>query len=176
LWPIKILEVFGFSCLLNYVFQKLSKTRELTTFEKQELTLVFGEYFNVNAIRINENSAWLKLTRQNNMGFVLFNTINFSRKIDTQHRLGDMAWLVHEVVHVAQYSSLGMQYIFEALIAQHIGGYKYGEVSSLKNNDLSHYSLEQQGDIIRDYYVGLKSKKPINDFDNCLECLHLKRF
>ena len=60
------------------------------------------------------------------MAYVWIKTIHFSRVIYCDSKLQDMAWLVHEVTHIAQFNKLGIQYVFDALIAQIIGGYDYG--------------------------------------------------
>ena len=96
----------------------------------------------------------LKFTKTPHLGFVWMHTINFTTSLSCERKINDMAWLVHEVVHISQYNCLGIQYIFEALIAQYIGGYSYGGIEELKkNNKLNFYNLEQQADIIKHAYL-----------------------
>ena len=161
--PFKILEIIGFSYLLNFIFKSFSKTRTLTNYEIQELQLVFKNSIDYSKVRINETSKWAKIgsksTKSKHLGFVWMQTINFTRVIDCENNLNDIEWLVHEMVHISQFKTLGIQYIFEALIAQHIGGYNYGGQSELQNNKpLNYYNLEQQADILKHHYRALKHK------------------
>ena len=162
--PIKLIEIFGFSFLLNFIFKSLSNTRALNTFEINELKTVFKNSIDYSLIRVNESSKWAKIGSKSantkHLGFVWMNTVNFTTTISCKNKTNDMAWLVHEMVHVAQYNKLGIQYIFEALIAQHIGGYSFGGPEQLnKNNNLNYYNLEQQADIIKLIYLDKSSKE-----------------
>lgn len=159
--PIKLLEIIGFSYLLNFTFKSLSKTRRLTSYEIRELKSIFKDSINYSAIRINESSNWAKIgsktTKTDHLGFVWMQTINFTRPISSESKTSDMAWLIHEMVHISQFKTLGIQYIFEALIAQHIGGYNYGGIEELKKlHPLKFYNLEQQADIIKHSYLNRK--------------------
>lgn len=160
--PLKTAELLGFSFLLNFIFQTFSSTRKLTTYEIKELKTVFKDSIDYSKIYINETSKWskfgAKLTNVKHLGFVWMQTINFSRPIETETDVNDMSWLIHEAVHVSQFNALGIQYIFEALIAQHIGGYSFGgEIELTNSNPLKYYNLEQQADIIR--FIYLKENK-----------------
>ncbi len=161
--PIKFLEIIGFSFLLNLIFKSLSKTRQLTPYEVQELKSVFKDSITYSEIHINESSRWARLgsktTKTNHLGFVWMHTVNFTKCINCQNKTTDMAWLIHEIVHISQFNTLGFQYIFEALIAQHIGGYSYGGVEELKKKKpLNHYNLEQQAELIKHYYLDQNNK------------------
>lgn len=156
--PIKLLEIVGLSHLFNFTFHSLTKTRPLSAYEISTLKPIFKESIDYSIIRINETSNWAKIgskvTKTNQLGFVWMQTINFTRPISCDRKKSDMSWLVHEMVHIAQFNALGIQYVFEALIAQHIGGYNYGGIKELKkNNPLNFYNLEQQADIIKDFYL-----------------------
>jgi len=86
---------------------------------------------------------------------VTFHTVNFSRKIDAQPGTSDMSWLIHELTHVWQYERMGAIYMAKAIHAQDNAGYDYGGVEALEENageGMLAFNLEQQGDIIRDYY------------------------
>jgi len=63
-----------------------------------------------------------------------------------------MAWLVHELGHVAQYTQLGLQYMGEAIHSQATVGYNYGGGAALAGKRLSDFNREQQADILKDYY------------------------
>lgn len=174
--PLKAIEIFGFSYLLSFLFKLLTSTRRLSDFEHKELKLVFGDSINYSKIRINENSFWLKITRQKGMGFVWMNTINFSRDLDCRTQIKDMAWLVHEAVHVSQFHKLGIQYIFEALTAQLIGGYEYGGKQNIENKRLDYFNLEQQADIARAFYFDLVKSKNVDDYKIVISNLKKRQF
>lgn len=74
------------------------------------------------------------------------------------------ALLIHELVHVWQYERLGSVYIPLALKAQHSKeGYDYGGVQALQQalatgRDLLDFNLEQQADIVADYFCLLHGR------------------
>jgi hypothetical protein len=86
------------------------------------------------------------------MGVTTAHTINFNRAIHCAAGNDDMAWLVHELGHVAQYTHVGLQYLGEAIHAQATGGYAYGGGAALVGKNLADFNREQQCDILRDYY------------------------
>lgn len=159
--PVHVLDLIGFFLLFDLVRRIIYKTRKLTEFEKGEVKKVFGNSLNWEKTRIRENS-WMakvgaKSAKKNNIGFVLFNTINFSRELNHESRTSDMPWLIHEVVHVLQFKELGAQYIIEALRAQQSAGYGYdGKEGLLKASSLEGFNLEQQADIAKHYYQNLR--------------------
>ncbi len=161
--PLKILDIVGFYYLVDVLRRLVIKTRPLSPFEIEEVEKVFGKSLDLTKVRICENS-WLarigaKSTGNNHIGFVLFRTVNFTRPLSYNNGIADMAWLVHELVHVAQFKYLGVQYIYEALRAQKNGGYSYGGLKQLqKSKHLSEFNLEQQADIARHYYQALKTQ------------------
>jgi hypothetical protein len=158
--PLKILDLIGFYYFVDWLRRIIIKTRPLSPFEKAEAEKVFGSALDLGSIRICENSWFAKLgaksTSKTHLGFVLFRTINFTRPLSYDIGITDMAWLIHELVHVIQFKHLGIQYIFEALRAQNNGGYGYGGLPQLqKSRNLSEFNLEQQADIARHYYTAL---------------------
>jgi hypothetical protein len=99
-----------------------------------------------------------KSAGKKHIGFVLFRTINFTRPLNYNDGISDVAWLVHELVHVVQFEHLGVQYIFEALRAQRNGGYQYGGLSQLqKSRMVSEFNLEQQAEIEKHYYNAINT-------------------
>ena len=158
--PLKILEIFHFFDGLYFVKNLIFKSRKLNKFEIIELQKVFENCINYDKIRIRENSFLAKLgakyVNKSDLGYVLFNTISFSKSIDCKKNARDMNWLVHEVVHVLQFNHLGINYIFEALRAQRNGGYLFGGVEQLnKSVKLNEFNLEQQAEIATLYYTTL---------------------
>jgi hypothetical protein len=78
---------------------------------------------------------------------------------------GDMAWLIHELTHVWQFGHGGYRYALAAVIGQlRLGSavYRYGGEQGLaeaagRPARWSDFNPEQQGDIVRDYYLRRKA-------------------
>jgi hypothetical protein len=178
--PLKFLEIFGFSYVLNSIFRVSIKSRYLTKNEVKYLKTIFPNTINYQLIRINEYSKWAKIgaknTKKKHLAFVWMNTINFTRPINCQSNLSDLRWLVHEMVHIAQFKKLGIQYVFEALLAQKFGGYNYGSKENLKGHQLNYFNLEQQADIIKDYVLDLSQNKDVTIYKTYLNDLQQYKF
>lgn len=120
-------------------------TRRLTESEKHLLQPIFGNSVPWELIRIDER-AWVG-PRWANICYVSFHTIN---------SWGPMSpnILVHEVVHIWQYTQVGAAYIPRALAAQRSAmGYNYGGIGPLERGKaLAAFNYEQQADIIEDAY------------------------
>jgi hypothetical protein len=131
---------------------KWFSTRPMNGMEVAEAGRVFAGSIDFAQVRIDEGSAIASigavLQGTSGMGVTLAHTINFNRRIG----MGDMAWLVHELAHVGQYTYAGLRYIGEAIHAQATGGYGYGGGPALAGKDLADFNREQQGDILRDYF------------------------
>jgi hypothetical protein len=82
------------------------------------------------------------------------------------NNLSDFSWLIHELTHQWQYRRLGWSYLFSALSSQlRLGrkAYDYREgadspqaalqAARTAGRTLSHFNMEQQGDLARDYYL-----------------------
>lgn len=119
--------------------------RDLTAEELHLLRPIFGDSVPYNLIRIDER-AWAG-PRWGNFCYVSFHTIN---------GWGPMAphVLVHEVVHVWQYTRVGAAYVPRALAAQRsVMGYDYGGLEPLRRGTrLEDFNYEQQADIIEDAF------------------------
>lgn len=119
--------------------------RSLTEAELRLLKPIFGNSVPYALIRIDER-AWIG-PRFAHFCYVSFHTIN---------SWGPMhpSTLVHEVVHVWQYTHRGAVYIPRALQAQWSEmGYNYGGLSPLQEAvSLENFNYEQQADIIEDAY------------------------
>ncbi|TXF90876.1 hypothetical protein FUA23_03505 [Neolewinella aurantiaca] len=119
--------------------------RPLTAAEITMLRPIFGEAVPYDQIRIDERAyvgpSWSRFC------YVSFHTIN---------SWGPMSapTLVHEVVHVWQYTHRGAAYIPRALHAQTTEmGYNYGGLEPLRKKDkLEDFNYEQQADIIEDAF------------------------
>jgi hypothetical protein len=144
--------------LLNQIVK--FNTRTLTAVERTEADIVFEGSIDYDQVRIDEFSLIAAIGHLfsggggGGMGVVTFHTVNFTRKINPAPGNKDMAWLAHELTHVAQYEHVGSRYIGEALHAQATLGkkaYQYRE-PDLATRRFSEFTREQQGDIVRTYY------------------------
>jgi hypothetical protein len=134
-----------------------------------EARRVFGSSLDYSRVRLDEWSLaahvgnWVYELRTGrrggHMALTFCNTIHFSRRI--QPEPADMAWLIHELTHVAQYQHAGSQFIPEALLAQARAGYDYGGPAGLAGRNLADFNREQQGEIALDYYNHLRGRKLI---------------
>ncbi|MEZ4960854.1 MAG: hypothetical protein R2830_13610 [Saprospiraceae bacterium] len=124
-------------------------TRPMNAKEIALAATVFGNSIDYRQVRIDEKAAMV--CRRHAIIYVSFHTINswgsFSPSI-----------LIHELVHVWQYRQMGAAYIPRALMAQYTReGYNYGGLDKLKEcistgGSLHDFNLEQQADIITDYF------------------------
>jgi len=131
-------------------------TRALYPHEIREAKRIFGDALPYQQIRIDENALLARLGASfagaAHMGVCLFYTIHFTRPITAKPGNKDMAWLIHELVHIAQMHYVGSQYTLEALYAQFTDGYNYGGAAGLQQQQLPAFNREQQGSIIEHYY------------------------
>lgn len=125
------------------------RTRPLT---KEELALartIFGNTLNYQRIRIDENSRIACKTQ--GIFYVSFYTINSWGTMRPEI-------FIHELVHVWQFEKMGSIYIPKALMAQRTRmGYNYGGLPELRCKrrqqiGLEGFNLEQQADIVADYF------------------------
>ncbi len=156
----KLLDVVSIGEIWDLLGQIVKfNTRTLNGAEIAEAQKVFGNSISYWQVRIDEASLIAKLGAlfqgSAGMGVTTAHTINFNRKISPAAGNGDMAWLIHELTHVAQYEAVGSQYIGEALYAQATAGYNYGGPAGLAGKNFSDFNREQQGDITQDYYLGV---------------------
>ncbi len=166
----RILNVLAFGEWLD-LFGAIVKpnTRSLTPLEIQEARRVFGDRLNYEQIQVDERSflAWLGAKfRQRQTGefkplaVVIAHRVNFSQPIHPAPGNIDMAWLIHELTHVMQMETVGLEYYPEALYAQFTAGYDYGGLGALEQAHLGHFNREQQADIMRDFYWRLCREDP----------------
>lgn len=133
------------------------KTRSLTENEKRLARSVFGDAIHLERVRVDERARLGCKSHQ--IIYVSFYTIN--------------AWgpfrphlLIHELVHVWQFQKMGSAYIPRALMAQRTEAhYNYGGVPALQQciaraGKLEDFNLEQQAEIIADYYCIREKMKP----------------
>lgn len=156
--------------------------RRLRPIEIREAESVFGPEIAYGRIWIHEHARWPDWIAR--IGSALTgrrppvggNSITIGEWVYFPHPLrteaahlesgifGDMAWLLHELTHVWQYRQRGFRYIFDAAREQiRLGrtAYAYRGADGLREATARHASLadfnpEQQGEIVRDYYLRAK--------------------
>lgn len=148
---IDLLEAAGIGEVYETIMDILKfNTRPLTSQEIAKAKTVFGSAIDYSLVRVDEAAfigpSWT------NRAYVSFNTINAWGGLDDHT-------LIHELTHVWQYSRMGAIYMPMALHAQSSGGYHYGGVAELRKRQaagqgITSFNLEQQGDILADYYIG----------------------
>lgn len=153
----KALDLLGTAEAWDFAGQIVKpNTRKLNKIELSEARRVFGDCLTWDKVRIDERSAIAQLGRRmlgfGGLGIVLGHTVHFSRAIEPAPGNGDMTWLIHELVHVLQCESAGLQYIGEAVAAQFGEGYDYGGADALATKPLAEFNREQQADIVADFY------------------------
>jgi hypothetical protein len=170
----KTLDLFSFGEIVNALAMCVKiNTRRLTPEEIHEVKKVFGGSIEYALVRVDEWSLiadfglWVYNRRTGgggeSMAMTIFNTVHFSRVLAAEPGSRDMAWLIHELTHVAQFQHVGSQFIPEALIAQGQTGYNYGGPEALADKSFADFNREQQGDIVRHYYQTLIGKRQITE-------------
>jgi hypothetical protein len=153
--------------------------RLLSPWEVVEAERVFGDSINWASVRVAEGVRWpLGLARlaarvqghapPAHNAVTVGHRIFFSRSLQTHpleeptRRRSDLAWLVHELVHVWQYERLGILALWhfaKLYLRRNVDPYQYGGAGGLAKNatprSLEDFTLEQQGEIARDYYARL---------------------
>lgn len=147
---IYLLELLGIGEIYETITDFLKfNTRAMTAREIAIAQRIYGNQINYRRVRFDAY-AYLG-PRQQNICYVSFYLINSWGKMSD-------ALLIHELVHIWQYEQMGAVYMPRALAAQASStGYDYGGVPGLRNalgiaGDLRTFNLEQQGDIMADYY------------------------
>ncbi|MEZ4887002.1 MAG: hypothetical protein R3E32_19890 [Chitinophagales bacterium] len=154
----KIFDLLGLGEFWTFwwtVFQP--NCRPLNELELIEAKRVFKDSLPYDLIQIHENSplAYMGARRIGalDLGICICYTIHFTRSIYAKEGNNDMAWLIHELVHVAQLEYVGTQYMTEALHAQATTGYDYGGPTGIEGKQFMDFNREQQGCIPADYYM-----------------------
>ncbi|MEN0006871.1 MAG: hypothetical protein AAF798_22145 [Bacteroidota bacterium] len=124
-------------------------TRSLKDWELQLARQVFGDTINYRRVRIDQLATLGPWQKQ--VCYVSFNTVNSWGNMNN-------SLLIHELVHVWQYQQIGMVYMPRAIAGMlSAAGYNYGGVGALqeakeRGQSLGDFNLEQQADIVADYY------------------------
>lgn len=135
----------------------MKERRYLTTGEEKLARYVFGDYLNYRNIQV------VKRNFQGNNAITPFGNITFPSNYYKSDFVGDSfrsvpildvsdaKWFLHELVHVWQHY-VGMRVIVLAITSRLKPGYVYNYTLE-PGTDLLDYNVEQQGDIISDYYA-----------------------
>ena len=152
--------------------------RSLTDFELSEIRKVFQDSIRYPEVWILEGRQWTNTIDQVgawirgdkpslNNAITLGNRVYFPIPLQTSEdifhsgQIGHFAWLMHEMTHVWQYQQIGWVYFVQALWGQIWMGkavYDYGGEQGLLEaraveKSFRSFNPEQQGDIVRDFYI-----------------------
>jgi len=155
---IYILECFG----IGEIYEMLSdffkyNTRPLHHWEIKVAQTIYGDTINYKRVRVDELA--LAGPKQHRFCYVSFYLINSWGPMPN-------STFLHELMHVWQYQKMGARYMVQALRGQYSSmGYNYGGVSALREyleqgKGLRDFNLEQQADIVTDYYLITKGYAP----------------
>jgi hypothetical protein len=159
--------------------------RSLYAWEIEETRRVFGDQLHFERVRVHECAKWpntinslgMRIKKMDpskiqpnaiTLGNHCFFPVNLQASLVPPDDPGnrDICWLMHELTHVWQFQHMGWIYLIKALSVQirlKSKAYDYGGENGLigsfqKGLSLSHFNMEQQGDIARDYYWRLGHK------------------
>lgn len=145
-----LLDILGLSELYESCCDWLKpNTRSLKDWEIALARSVFGNSINYRRVRVDTGAVLGPLQRQ--VCYVSFYTVNSWGHMNN-------SLLLHELTHVWQYQRMGIVYMPRAIRAMFSEqGYNYGGVDRLyemkqQGSKLTDFNLEQQADIIADYY------------------------
>ena len=161
-----MLEVFGITDALQFVWGLIFHTRNLTDAERKASELVHGEHLVPYwEVRVDEGSWMVKLGKWINS---LSDPTAQERAITTMHIIQapkdiDLETIVHELTHVVQYEKVGAVYMPQALHGQASEkGYDYGDLTGaiIDGKHYRDFNREQQAQIAEDYYIVKTTGKP----------------
>ncbi len=144
--------------------------RSLTGTEQDEARLVFGSSLNFSAVKIAE--APIMAIGEN--ARTPFDTIYFPPGTSKMAFSDFMPWLIHELTHAWQYQH-GVSVATKLFWALHgASAYDYGgeaglKAAALKGKHFTDFQTEQQGDILRDYYIKLTKGEDTSAYDPFVE-------
>ncbi len=142
------LEIFGIGEFYQTGVELFKfNTRPLYDWEIKLGQSVFGDSIPYNRIRVDEK-AFIG-AKQKKFAYVSFHTINSWGPLNN-------STFIHELIHIWQYEKLGAVYMPLALKAQQTElGYNYEGMKGLEEKQKAGiwgFNLEQQGDVVADYY------------------------
>jgi hypothetical protein len=140
--------------------------RPLTSDERTEAKLVFGDSLDMNAVKLAE----APIMALGQMARTPFDTVYFPPGTFKESFSDFMPWLIHELTHVWQYQH-GVSVLEKLWVALHgKKAYNYGGEEALRRASatgkrFTDFNTEQQGDILRDYYLKMKAGKDTSAYD-----------
>lgn len=147
--------------------------RVMTQWEIREARRVFGDAIDYSVVTVSEGSLEAHIGTIGGYARVVGNTMYFPPGTSS-----NMALMIHELTHVWQYQTIGWQYAPLAILVHASPwseGYNYSEpgktpAQSLidaraRGKRLQDYNMEQQGDIVRDYYIRLRNGDDTSAWD-----------
>jgi hypothetical protein len=143
-----------------------AEKRPLSGPERAEAELVFGKSLDYGAVRLAE----APLMGSGANARTPFDTIYFPPGTFKLAFADFMPWLIHELTHAWQYQH-GVSVIEKLFWALHgASAYDYGGEEGLRRataqgRHFRDFQTEQQGDILRDYYIKLKAGQDTSAYD-----------
>ena len=173
-------------------------TRRLYPWEIDLLQEIFAGCLDYQAVRIHECSRWPdaldRLSRRLRrmpasgghnavtLGNHLFFPVSLPQRPPApgSPEIALVAWLVHELAHAWQYQRLGWPYLWRAVRVQvqlKARAYDFGGEQGLQEQrqhgcSLQDFNLEQQGDILRTYYLRRCQGKDISAWAQYIDDIH----
>lgn len=139
------------------------KRRPLTVAEKHLATSVFGSALILDDIQIIAHRLVLNHYAISPNGNIYFNHADWCEDFSKQS-LSQQSWLIHELVHVWQYQQ-GIKLLRKGLIER-----KYRYVLK-QGKSFFHYGIEQQAQMVQDYFVKSRTGQPCHDLACCIPFL-----
>ena len=143
--------------------QLILRQRFLTDGEKNMARSVFAESLKLEGIRVVAHRLILPNYAMSPNGHIYFNLKNWSDDF-SKEGLGTQSWLIHELTHVWQIQQ-GISVIRKAMLNR-----RYRYVFEHGKQFLS-YGVEQQAQMVQDYYIRRAQDLDCSAYDACLPFL-----
>lgn len=140
------------------------RNRAMTEWEIREARRVFGDAIDYSVVTVSDESLRARIGSAGGYARVVGNTMVFPPGASR-----NMSLMIHELTHIWQYQTIGWSYARRAIwvhATQGSKGYNYSEKGKTAEQSLidarangkrlQDYNMEQQGDIVRDYYIRLR--------------------
>jgi len=151
------LDLFGIPEIYQFLISLKPSVRKLNESEIKLGRSVFEDSLSWSGIYVDEHA--ILGPKQYRFAYVSFFTINSYGPIPSHV-------FIHELMHIWQYQKYGSLYIVNALFAQHSQAkYNYGGLDELvkrkrKQQKLNSFNFEQQADIVEDYFLIRRGRRP----------------
>lgn len=144
-WIVRLGELGGLFIVYETLMDWIKwNTRPLTKEEQKLVEPYFGKNIRLDLVRVDER-AFL-CNRKKPFAYVNLYTLNYWKEIKR-------SILIHELVHVWHYEQLGAAYLVRSLRGQRSReGYDYGGVEAIRGRSFLDFNLEQQAEIVMDFY------------------------